>query len=157
MGRDEEDLTSVLVVNGPHYTKEDCRDHECIAAIIHKDDKILMMDHVKMNRWAVPVGKIKSGESKEYTLKQEMKEELDINIIKYEEIISFTRPYIVNGISVKVKYHIFDILEYIGKIKNLEPNKHKSLKFSSIDELKKLKRISTATKAFLRYRRDDVF
>jgi len=151
MERNQEDLTTVLVVNGPHYTEEDCKDHDCIAAIIHRDDKILLMDHIKMNRWAIPVGKVKQGDDIYGTLREEMKEELDIGVINYDEIISFMRPYIINGIHVNITYHIFNILEYAGEIKNFEPHKHRSIKFMTIDEIKKLEKISTAAKATLQY------
>jgi len=147
------DLTTPIEVSGPFYTEEDCVNHECIAAIIRDDNgKILMMDHVKMNCWAVPVGKVKRGDDTHGTLREEMLEELGIEVIDYNEIISFIRPYIINDIyHVDVVYHIFDILKYSGDIKNLEPHKHRSIKFISMDEIIKLERISTATKATLIY------
>lgn len=147
-----EELTTVLEVNGPYYTEEDCIDHKGVAAVIHDKDKILLMDHVKIDRWAIPVGKVKPGDSIEHALKEEMLEELGIELINYNEIISFVRPYLVNGIHhVKVEYHIFDILKYSGEIKNLEPNKHRSIKFMTLDKIRKMERISTATKAILKY------
>jgi len=149
-----EDLTTVMEVRDPYYTNEDCVDHSCIAAMIKDNDKILIMDHIKMGCWAVPVGKVKPGDSIENTLHIEMMEELGIEIINYEKIISFVRPYIINGIHVKVNYNIFNILEYNGIIKNLEPHKHRSIKFMVIDDIKKLDRISTATKAVIRYCED---
>lgn len=151
MWEEKEDLTSILKVSGPHYTKEDYENHGSIGAIIHRDDKILMMDHIKLDRWTIPVGKIKPGEYKDDTLKEEMMEELGIDVIYYKEVISFDRPYVINDIPVKIGFCIFDVLDYVGEIKNLEPHKHKSIKFMTIDEIRNLERISTATKATLRY------
>lgn len=146
------DLKTVYKCYGPFYTEEDCKDHDCVAAIIHREDKILILDHIKMSRWAIPVGKVKPGDGINGTLREEMFEELGIEIIDYDEIISFMRPYIVNDIyHVNVSYHIFDILKYSGEIRNLESHKHKSIKFVTMEEIIKLKRISTATKATLIY------
>lgn len=151
-----EDLKTPYRCYGPLYTEEDCKDHECIAAIIHNENKILILDHIKMERWAIPVGKIKPGDSKYDTLREEMSEELGIEVTDYDEIISFIRPYIVNDIyHVDVTYHIFDIHSYNGIITNCEPHKHRSMKFMTLDEITKLKRISTATKATIRYYNND--
>ena len=54
-----------------------------VAAIIHKDDKILATKRGYgefINQWEFPGGKIEAGESKEEALKREIKEELNIEI-----------------------------------------------------------------------------
>ena len=54
-----------------------------VAAIIHKDDKILATKRGYgefINQWEFPGGKIEDGESKEEALKREIKEELSIEI-----------------------------------------------------------------------------
>ena len=54
-----------------------------VAAIIHKDDKILATKRGYgefINQWEFPGGKIEDGESKEEALKREIKEELNIEI-----------------------------------------------------------------------------
>lgn len=151
MDRDREDLTSVYVVNGPLYTKEDCKDHECVGMFIRENNKVLILYHVKMDMWAIPVGKVKSNQSVEEALREEANEELGIDIIQFKEIITTYRPYIINSINVRVDYHIFEITKYDGKIENCEPHKHKNLKFVTIEDTKTLKNKSTAMKLIIRY------
>lgn len=148
------DITTPLEVSGPHYNKEDYKDHGSIAAIIHMGDKILMMDHIKLGRWTIPVGKIKPGDSEEYTLEKEMEEELGIRVVSYIELINFDRPYIINGVNVNISFSIFDIIDYKGWVQNLEPSKHKELVFMNMEEIKNLKKISTVTKALINYHRE---
>lgn len=147
----KEDLKSELITNGPLYTKEDCTDHDCVGMFIRKDDKILILYHIKMNRWAIPVGKVRKGQSIEDALKEESYEELGITIKDYKEIITTYRPYIINGIPVRVDYHIFEIFKYDGIIKNCESNKHKYLKFETLENIKQLNLKSTAMKLILQY------
>jgi len=148
---DIKDLTTQLKVDGPLYTKEDCTDHDCVAAIITCRNALLVFDHIKMDRVAVPVGKVKSGQKIEDALKEEMKEELGIDLLDWEEVITFVRPYIINDVPVRIVYHIFHIIKFGGIIRNLEPHKHKNLRFISIKEAKKIMNLSTAAISAIRY------
>lgn len=151
MEEDREDLTSELIVNGPLYTKADCIDHDCVGIFIYENNKILMLYHNKLRMWAIPVGKVKPGQNINDALIEESKEELGIDVIAYDEIITTYRPYIINGINVRVDYHIFKINKYSGEIKNMEPNKHRELKFMSPEDIKKIEPRSTASKLIIRY------
>ena len=132
------------------YTPGDLISHEGIAAVIMKDDKILIMDHVKYNFWTIPVGKVENGQTVEEGLIQELKEELNIVPIKFKNIGIFKKGYMRKGKRVTVTMNIFKINSWRGKLKNNEPSKHRSIKFMTIEEIKKIKNISDSTKEMLK-------
>jgi len=123
------------------YNASDLRPvHEAISAVIEKDGKILMLDHVKLNFWTIPIGKIEIGDTIEQTLKIELKEEVNIIPIKYAQIGQFTKKYNRGGVKVQITSHIFRIDKWRGTVKNNEPKKHRSIKWMSKGELLKLAR-----------------
>ncbi len=132
------------------YNDEDLQAHDGVSAVIMKGNKILMMDHVKFNFWTIPVGKVDPNQSIEAGMKMEMKEELNIIPTKYKKIGQFIRMYPRGGKKVKVTAHIFLIEKWTGTIRNNEPKKHRSIKFISIPEIKKMKKLSDATKEALK-------
>jgi 8-oxo-dGTP pyrophosphatase MutT (NUDIX family) len=133
-----------------NYNSEDLEDHHGISAII-KDDKgnILMQKHVKYGFWTIPVGKAKSTQTPLEALKEEIKEECNIDIIKQKEIIYKEYEYLRNGIKVKVFSHLFEVLSYVGEIKNNEPEKHYEQCFLSIEEILKKPYLSDTTILYL--------
>ena len=134
------------------YNNEDLVNHHGIGAIIYDDyGKVLMQDHVKFNFWTIPVGKIKENQSIIDALKEELMEECGIKITKFKEVRSFTKSYLRDNINVKVTQHIFEIEKYIGVPKNLEPKKHRSQIFMTIDEIKKKPNLSHTTQEALKY------
>jgi len=124
--------------------------HSGISAVIIKNKKILMMDHVKFNFWTIPVGKVEEGQTVEEGLLMEMKEELNIKPTKYKLIGRFRKKYIRNGKSVMVDAHIFHIEKWTGTLRNNEPKKHRSIKWMTIDEIKKIKKLSNSTEEMLK-------
>jgi len=132
------------------YNPEDLKDHYGVSAVIKKGNKILMMDHIKFNFWTIPVGKVDKNQSIADGLKMEMKEELNITPTKFKQIGSFTRKYPRGGKTVTVKAIIFLIEKWTGTPKNNEPHKHRSIKYMTIDEIKRTKKISDATKEMLK-------
>jgi 8-oxo-dGTP diphosphatase len=77
--------------------KKKCLPQVAVGAIIFKDERILLVKRAKppaKGMWAIPGGKIISGESMKEALKREIKEEtnLDINI---GEVV-----------------YVFDVMEY---------------------------------------------
>lgn len=134
------------------YTKGDLINHNAIAAVVYDDKKrILMQDHVKYNCWTIPVGKVDEGDTIEGTLIKEVQEECGITPTKYREITSYLKNYKRDNNLVRVNAHIFEVLEYKGKIRNLEPQKHRSFKFMTISEIKKLDATSDLTKVMIKY------
>jgi ADP-ribose pyrophosphatase YjhB (NUDIX family) len=131
------------------YNEEDLQDFQSIGAIFTKDSKILMLDHVKFNFWTVPIGKVPKGKTVEQGLRIEMKEELNVHVVKYELKDVWKRTFIWQGNRIKTENFLYLIHQYRGKIKNNEPHKARSLKYMSIDEIKK-QRVSEMTKSLLK-------
>jgi ADP-ribose pyrophosphatase YjhB (NUDIX family) len=137
------------------YNEGDLRPlHDAIAAIIQMDDKYLMLDHVKFNFWTIPIGKVEPDQSVEGGLRQELKEEINITPIRFQELGKFTKKYNRAGVRVTVISHIFSVTKWGGRIKNNEPKKHRGIKWMTIDEihsLKKARKLSDSTLEALKY------
>lgn len=133
-----------------NYNKEDLQDHQAVAAIIKDNNgNILMQEHVKYGFWTIPIGKANKNQDLKQATIQEIREECNIIPLKFKEIALKEYNYIRNGINVKVILHIFEIINYSGKIKNNEPEKHKQQKFLSLEEIKKLPYLSDSTILYL--------
>lgn len=134
--------------NPDDVTDEDKCDHNNVSAVIINDDhEILLIDHIKLNAWSIPVGKAYPGETLEKALVREMNEELGIIPIDFKEITSKEIQYRIDDITyTTVNHHIFFINEFKGVIKNMEPNKSRSLVWQHIGELDKLTSITNSLK-----------
>jgi len=61
--------------------------HRSVAAVIRKDEKILMIDRVNFPLgWACPSGHIEENEDPEQALLREVKEEVNIDVKKFKLI-----------------------------------------------------------------------
>lgn len=130
--------------------------HRAVAGVvINKQGKILIQDHIKLNLWTVPVGKVEPGDTIENTLKKELREELGININtrSLEKIGQVKRDYSRGGILVPITSTVFIVHDYSGIVKNMEPHKHRSLKWVTLDELKKInkKKTTDVTQIFINH------
>ena len=133
------------------YNSEDILNHHGIAAVIkNEQDEVLMQEHIKYGFWTIPVGKVKTGQSVEEGLIQEISEECNIVVEEFKELKKKKYFYNRDGNEVKVIQHLFDIIKYNGKIKNNEPNKHKQQKFLKINMIKKLPYLSDCTLLYLK-------
>lgn len=132
------------------YNEEDLISHHGVAAVI-KDENggILMQKHVKFGFWTIPVGKVKMGQSVEDGLKDEIKEECDINVEDFKEIAFKEYRYTREGRIVSVLSHVFEIQGYSGTIRNSEPQKHSKQLFMPIAKIKRLSYISDVTQLYL--------
>lgn len=123
------------------YNEGDLRPiHDAIGAIIEKNGKYLMMDHVKFNFWTIPIGKVEPQQTVVQGLRQELKEEINIIPVKYIEVGKFTKKYKRDKILVTVISHVFKVDSWRGTIRNNEPKKHRSIKWMSKEEIIKLKK-----------------
>jgi len=105
------------------------------ALILNHRNEVLVQDHVKLNKWTIPIGKVDPGDTYEGTLRKEMLEELNIEITSALKIGHTKNTYSRINTTVTIESDVFLILSYGGKIKNNEPTKHKSLKWMSIKQI----------------------
>ena len=133
------------------YNADDLRsNHQGVSAVIVKDKKILMLDHVKFNFWTIPVGKVDKGQTVEEGLVMELQEELNIKPVKFKLIGRFKKTYLRNGKRVTVDAFIFHIEKWTGTLRNNEPKKHRRIKWMTIEEIKRTKKLSDATKEMMK-------
>lgn len=112
------------------------------GTIKYKNGNILVLYHKKCNAISIPGGKVNSEDHEDIfdALKRELKEELDIEVLKARiiDVNTFLCKYPADSDTYTYfKDYNFEILEYAGTIKNNEPNKHDWLEYRSIDELLK--------------------
>lgn len=107
-----------------------------IALLKNENNEILMMLRNKKpakDKWAIPGGKVEMFETLEETLKREMKEELGIEI----EVTKFLCN--VQDINKEKGEHwimpVYEAKIVNGKVKNMEPEKHKELKWFHIEDV----------------------
>ena len=106
-------------------------------------DKILLVDHVKLNSWSLPIGKVDQGDTDEFTVKKEMAEELSIKVrvcTLVDTIEKHERPIVAELGSDIISFvtHIVAVNSYTGTPRNNEPHKCRGLKWVSLDELKSM-------------------
>lgn len=134
------------------YNKADLSDHKGVGGIVRNSkNEILILFHNKYNAWSLPMGKVDNGNSIDYTLKKELKEEINIDVQNAQPIINYVKQYLRNGILVKVDFTIFDVIKYTGIPKNLEPKKHKKMIWMKYDDIIKLDNITDSIKAIINY------
>ncbi len=135
------------------YTKGDLDNHHAVAAIVYDktNKKILMQEHIKLNLWTIPIGKVDNNDSLHDSLKRELLEETGISLIKFKEVDSITNKYVTQHKWISVVAHIFEVSKYKGIPRNLEPKKHKQQKFVNINDIKKLGTLSDVTKRVIVY------
>jgi ADP-ribose pyrophosphatase YjhB (NUDIX family) len=133
-----------------NYNQEDLKSHQGIGAIIkNKKGEILMQNHIKFGFWTIPVGKIKENQNVEEGLKEEIFDECNLVIKKFNEITSKNLKYIRQGKMVKVLSHLFEIIEYSGEMKNKEPEKHQEQIFMNLEKIKTIPYLSDMTLLYL--------
>ncbi len=136
------------------FNEEDVASHEGIAAWIYnkEENTILTMWHNKFGFWTVPMGKTKHDETNWEALLGEMKDELGIDVKKAKEFAKFRKTYkrSLPGEDkvreVKTLQHAYFIEEYTGEIRNMEPDKHREIKWMKVEDLEKETNVSDAVK-----------
>ena len=133
-----------------NYTDEDLLDHHAVSAIIkNSEGDILMQDHVKFGFWTIPIGKAKAEQNPVEAIKEEVLEECNLIVEDLKEIAFKEVKYERNGKMVNVQTHVYEALEYLGELENMEPHKHIEQKFISLNEIKKIPYLSDSTIFFL--------
>jgi len=116
--------------------------HNKIAGIIIKDKKLLMCKKYDEPHFIMPGGKIKENETNQETLKRELKEELNVNLLSAKEFKTWEAPHFKDPDKiVKMKTFFIEIegepqaTGEVDEIKWIDTNyKQQGLKVASIDE-----------------------
>ena len=106
-----------------------------VAGLILQNNKLLICQRPNFKdhplKWEFPGGKIKNDETNEEALIREINEELSINIINYEELISYNFDY--KDLNKKVFIYFYLVNNFSGKVLN---NFHKELKWIEIKDIR---------------------
>ena len=106
-----------------------------VAGLILQNDKLLICQRPNFKdhplKWEFPGGKIKNDETNEEALIREINEELSINIINYEELISYNFNY--KDLNKEVFIYFYLVNNFSGKVLN---NFHKELKWIEIKDIR---------------------
>ena len=106
-----------------------------VAGLIFQNNKLLICQRPKFKdhplKWEFPGGKIKKNETSEDALIREINEELSINIINYNELISYNFNYSDLGKTVFINFYL--IKNFTGKMLN---NFHNQLKWIEIKDIR---------------------
>ncbi len=106
-----------------------------VAGLILQNNKLLICQRPNFKdhplKWEFPGGKIKNDETNEEALIREINEELSINIINYEELISYNFNY--KDLNKKVFIYFYIVNNFSGKVLN---NFHKELKWIEIKDIR---------------------
>lgn len=106
-----------------------------VLVIFIDKDKFLLLDHKKIGKWTFPIGKIDKGEYPYITCQREMYEELGIIVRKADDL---KIKGLKGPLNPNAHFHVFKVTHYDGKITNKEPEKHKALKWFTVDQIVKM-------------------
>ena len=106
-----------------------------VAGLILQNNKLLICQRPNFKdhplKWEFPGGKIKNDETNEEALIREINEELSINIINCEELISYNFNY--KDLNKRVFINFYLVNNFSGKVLN---NFHKELKWIEIKDIR---------------------
>ena len=106
-----------------------------VAGLILQNNKLLICQRPNFKdhplKWEFPGGKIKNDETNEEALIREINEELSINIINYEDLISYNFYYKDLNKTVFINFYLINT--FSGKVLN---NFHKELKWIEIKDIR---------------------
>ena len=106
-----------------------------VAGLILQNNKLLICQRPNFKdhplKWEFPGGKIKNDETNEEALIREINEELSINIINYQELISYNFNY--KDLNKKVFIYFYLVNNFSGKGLNIF---HKELKWIEIKDIR---------------------
>lgn len=102
------------------------------AIILNEKGELLVQDHIDIGGLTVPSGKMEPGEHPTVALKREIREELGVGInYIHKPVFAWTS----NIESLGLVHHILFAITLDGEPKNMEPKKHRSLDWRSLDYL----------------------
>jgi len=109
--------------------------HEAVSmGVFDKHGKMLLLEHTKIGKWTPVVGKIDPGDTIDGTLEKELREETTLVLTSRRKVCVVDVWNMRKGKLVHVKAHLH-IVRAAGVLKNVEPEKHKSVKWVDKREL----------------------
>ena len=133
-----------------NWNSEDVEDHGGVGAVIkNSKGQILMLDHVKLGLWTIPIGKVKKGQTHLQALIEEVYEETGLTVTSATQKLRKKFTYTRNGKNVNIDTIIYEATT-TGTAINLEPQKHRDLKWMTLAKIKKLPKLGDALKAYLK-------
>jgi isopentenyldiphosphate isomerase len=136
----------------PQYNESDLKDHLGIWLWIQNErEEILMQYHKKFGCWTIPLEKSDPGETLEEAIIRTGKEELGININKYEIVHQQENSYLRDGQNVNVRASLIKVNSFDGIPSNMEPEKHTDFGWKSIEFVQGLENSTDAVKALQKY------
>jgi len=114
--------------------------HTSVGAIIKSNEKILMIDRATYPfGWACPAGHVDDGEKPEQALIRETKEETNLRIKKFRQIIhEFVEWNVCNRGVRGHDWYVYEIEEWSGEL-NRNKRETKNINWFTINEIRKLK------------------
>ena len=119
--------------------------HPCVSAIFKNEKgEILLQDHVKLDRFTIPGGKVDPGENCLDALEREIYEELGVVITNATHLGKVDLGDVEypahsnNYIYFSQDYYLVN--KYTGTITNVESNKHRELIWVKPEDFNKLPR-----------------
>lgn len=109
----------------------------CTGVILDNKARILVEYHKRTNTLTLPGGKMDINESETQALVRELREEIGIDVKEAKILYDFTFNF--NYLDDNKDYictdHLYMITRYEGQIRNMEENKHKFVRFMSVNEI----------------------
>ena len=124
-----------------------------INLIIKKDNKVLLFFrndgffNYDGGWWVLPAGHIEQHETAQNAAIREAKEELDIDIAPSD----IKCIHVMSNLASRTESFdfFFEVSKYTGTIRNCEGNKCADMKYFTLDEIKNLKNVVSATRIAL--------
>lgn len=126
-----------------------------IAAVIKNEyGEVLLQNHIKVDAYTLPGGKVDENELEKVALIREIFEELGILVYRYNEILTHdfkNIEYPAHSKNYKDFHQVYyEIDKYEGDIFNKEPEKHSSLLWIRPDRIRGLGKISKVLDIYLK-------
>lgn len=142
--------------SNPRVNKDDLTLKRTIAAVVRdRRNRILTLGHNKFNMLTVPVGKAEPGESDRSAVRRELLEEVNVRAKRLKLLKRFYHTFEpLPGQQVRKRVSVFDVPEWEGTPKNMEPDKHSFARFMSERQIRDMaartgKEVGVATEAGL--------